>query len=584
MRRLILVSFCFGVAVFGAFGAWRARQARQPVVTELTDPISEAELEPEKQKYVWDTEHTTFEIETRFGKPFIAALRDNDESRLQQFFANQCEASSLDALVHHNRKHGLVEETRRSNKTAKPRPADVGAIVSGLLRQLAGIDVKSARQRVLKIEALDDGQQHWKIEQLLTATGATAEGELFFFESTQDVELRFADDAADEDHIIWAWHVTSETTRRSSRELLEEVTETVGLDEIALPDNWTLPSEKTTQYRFQMAVADFDQDGWFDIAVATNEGIPFLLQAAGDHRYRDVAPSMGIRSWEDEEKLITNLAAWIDYDNDGFPDLLMGNRLYHNQTGEKFEDVTEASGIVVRLMPMGAAVADYDCDGDLDLYICYQESFESDPYRAKGWVGDNFSGMQNELWRNEGDGKFVNVTSESNAGGGRGHTFTACWFFYDDDHYPDLYLANDFGNNVLLRNRGDGSFDDISRDCGASDFATSMGAATGDLDNDGVPEIYVANMFSKMGRRIIAHLSAEDYPAGIYDQIVGSCAGNRLYHRQHDQRYREISMELGVNRVGWAYAPAIVDLDGDGWLDIYATTGFMSFNRKKPDG
>ena len=86
-----------------------------------------------------------------------------------------------------------------------------------------------------------------------------------------------------------------------------------------------------------------------------------------------------------------------------------------------------------------------------------------------------------------------------------------------------------------------------------------------------------------MGRRIIGQVTAEDYPRGIYEQIVGSCAGNTLYGRG-DSGYVERSEEAGVNAVGWAYAPAMVDLDGDGLLDLYATTGYQSFDREKPDG
>ncbi len=139
--------------------------------------------------------------------------------------------------------------------------------------------------------------------------------------------------------------------------------------------------------------------------------------------------------------------------------------------------------------------------------------------------------------------------------------------------------------NVLLRNNGDGTFLDVTDGTGLGDFATSMGVAAGDLDNDGHDELYVANMFSKMGRRIIAHVDEEDYPEGVYEQILGSCAGNRLYGAPNAEgAHPERSDDAGVNGVGWAYAPAMVDLDGDGLLDLYATTGFMSFDRETPDG
>ena len=189
------------------------------------------------------------------------------------------------------------------------------------------------------------------------------------------------------------------------------------------------------------------------------------------------------------------------------------------------------------------------------------------------------------LFRNDGSGRFSDVTAESGAGAGKHQTFATASFFFDDDRFPDLYTVNDFGKNVLLRNRGDGTFEDVTETAGAGDYATSMGVATGDLNNDGFTEIYVANMYSKMGRRIIGQVQKTDYPEGIFQQIKGSCAGNRLYSKcSAEAPYREQGESMGVDAVGWAYAPAMADLDNDGWLDIYATTGFMSFDRKKPDG
>ena len=137
---------------------------------------------------------------------------------------------------------------------------------------------------------------------------------------------------------------------------------------------------------------------------------------------------------------------------------------------------------------------------------------------------------------------------------------------------------------MVLRNKGDGTFEDATDSSGAADFATSMGVATGDINNDGTTEIYVANMYSKMGRRIISHVSEDDYPKNIYPQIQGSCAGNRLYQIGDDGSYSDVTDIAGVNEVGWAFGPLLCDFDGDGLLDVYATTGFMSFKRDKPDG
>ncbi len=234
---------------------------------------------------------------------------------------------------------------------------------------------------------------------------------------------------------------------------------------------------------------------------------------------------------------------------------------------------------------MSCAVADFDCDGYPDLYVLYQ--FAGDGVAGSlPWVGDDSSGSNNVLWRNRGDGTFEDVTTKANAGGGKKNSFAATWLFADDDHFPDLYVANDFGTNNLLRNRGDGTFEEIAKKIGVADFATSMGVASGDLDNDGSPEIYVANMYSKMGRRIIGQVDESDYSPGVYDQIKGACAGNRLYRRGFGNpgKFSEYSEEWGINDIGWAYAPAMADFDNDGQLDLHATTGFLSFERGKPDG
>ena len=338
------------------------------------------------------------------------------------------------------------------------------------------------------------------------------------------------------------------------------------------------------QYRFQLAVADFNRDGHLDLAVASLSNHPLLLAGKQGRGFRDVAAAVRLHRGQPRERLENLAAAWIDYDNDGWPDLILGDRLYHNQQGRRFIDATRESGLGFLPECMGCLVADYDADGRLDLYVIYQKPLGRKPSGQEQWINETDSGLPNQLWRNMGHGRFRDVTDTAHADGGRRHTHAGAWFFLDDDHFPDLYLANDFGHNVILRNRGDGSFDDVSEVTGANGFSTSMGVATGDLDNDGRTDIYVANMYSKMGRRIIAQVGEADYPPGIYRQIQGSCAGNRLYRGVAGSRFEEISQTAGVNAVGWAYAPVLADFDNDGRLDVYATTGFLSFDRTKPDG
>ena len=385
---------------------------------------------------------------------------------------------------------------------------------------------------------------------------------------------------------ISRWNVRSEKLRMSGKVLFEEVTERSGLTDLPINDNWVVPRGATQQYRFKMAVADFDLDGFLDVAAAPDTLEPVLLRSINGERFEFVADKMGLEPFDfDEDGFMSLIAAWLDFNNDGYPDLIMGSRLYRNEAGKRFVDVTAKSGLKIRRDPNGCVVADYDCDGLLDLYILNQVPKEENLDANMPWVGDTEHGAENQLWRNLGDGRFEDVTKAAGVGGGRRESFAGAWIFYDEDHYPDLYVANDFGENVLFRNQGDGTFEDATVNSGAGDYATSMGVSAGDLNNDGKPEIYVANMYSKMGRRIIAYVEKADYPEGIYEQILGSCAGNRLYvSAGQGKRYVEQGEEMGVDAVGWAYAPAMVDLDNDGWLDLYATTGFMSFDRHKPDG
>ena len=109
----------------------------------------------------------------------------------------------------------------------------------------------------------------------------------------------------------------------------------------------------------------------------------------------------------------------------------------------------------------------------------------------------------------------------------------------------------------------------------------SMGLAVGDLDGDGDPDAYVANMSSAAGKRILGNLSEADYPSGVFPLIRGFVQGNVVLQ---NRGRAGVFPESLVQTTGWAYGPALVDLDGDGRLDIYAPAGFQSVERGKPDG
>jgi hypothetical protein len=120
-----------------------------------------------------------------------------------------------------------------------------------------------------------------------------------------------------------------------------------------------------------------------------------------------------------------------------------------------------------------------------------------------------------------------------------------------------------------------------------------MGVAAGDVDNDGNIDLYVANMYSKAGNRVISNVASGTYPEQTMATLRSFLAGSQLHRNQGSgamgqgsgsPAFEQFGQVWQVASVGWAYGPALVDLDNDGWLDIYATAGFMSQDRNKPDG
>jgi len=582
-----------GLAVVGLLvllggAAWLVSALRhQPASIETTTPTASVVLDKARQQDIWRAEHTTFEIERRFGPAFLEALNDRDLDRLAGLATPDLKALGLGAAPVTERRHGDIVELSRARD---PHEQADSLTARGLAEALIGIhsgfsDSARSSLRVLQITEDPDRPSGWTARILLTSIGTTAEGHKRQVLSEHTI-AGIVLDGTQLGQAAWldGWTVQRTVQRHGPPALFREITSEWGLDRLPIPDNWNLDPSAVKQNRFQYAVADFNHDGRLDVAVAALGVPPLLLAGHPVDGFRGVAAKVGLIKGTVRDQLSNTAVAWIDFDNDGWPDLVLGEKLYRNQEGRTFVDVTGPSGLGFLPECMGCLVADYDADGLLDLYVLYQKRLDQQATGKEQWIDETGSGLENQLWRNRGGGRFQNVTQHSGTGGGKRHTHAAAWFFLDDDHLPDLYLANDFGRNVVLRNRGDGTFEDVSPQTGANGFATSMGVAIGDLDNDGHTDVYVANMYSKMGRRIIGLVGESDYPRGVYQQIQGSCAGNRLYHAQGDGRFQELSDAAGVNAVGWAYAPVLADLDADGRLDIYATTGFLSFDRRKPDG
>lgn len=234
-----------------------------------------------------------------------------------------------------------------------------------------------------------------------------------------------------------------------------------------------------------MSFFDFDGDGWDDLTYARENNTIVV--------YRNNGGQAELFSLNIPTTGITKQVLWFDYDNDGANDLLISNYngwfyLYRNTGDFVFEDVTAESGIVQSIATnYGLAVGDYDRDGWLDFFVSRYE-YPSVP---------NSPWLHNQLFRNNGDGTFDNVSVSAGLTGSMATTFDAVWMDYNRDGWPDLYVINDRTNfnNELYHNNGDGTFTELAQEVGAHfEGGFPMTATVADHDNDEDLDIYMTSV------------------------------------------------------------------------------------------
>ena len=336
-----------------------------------------------------------------------------------------------------------------------------------------------------------------------------------------------------------------------------------------------------------ISVVDIDADGYDDLYIAVRRGRNMLLRNGGDGAFTECAARYGL-----DVEHHTAAALFADFDNDGDPDVFLGRTLAPslylvNEDGH-FAPRDLGDGVLPFLVASISA-ADYDRDGLLDAYFStYAARMLLDAVTTASGAGalladflpadrartlydlsrarighliHDAPGPPNVLLRNLGNGRFASTAAVWR------NTLQATWADYDRDGDPDLYLANDFAANSLLRNDGR-ALVDVTAESGAADPGFGMGASWADYDGDGRQDLYVTNMHSSAGRRITA-------AAGRAGAAFAPLArGNSLL--RNGRAGFTLVADSPVEDGGWGWGGQFLDFDNDGDLDIYALSGYYT--------
>jgi enediyne biosynthesis protein E4 len=325
-----------------------------------------------------------------------------------------------------------------------------------------------------------------------------------------------------------------------------------------------------------LAVFDYDGDGRPDIFFTNGTPIPALKKSSpesfnrlyrseGNLRFRDVTEASGVAG-----DGYSMGAAAADYDNDGHPDLFVAgvnrNILYHNAGNGRFEDVTEKAGIKSGKWAVAAGWFDYDNDGRLDLWVVHYAKWTPATDRYCGDTARGiriychpkyYEGLASTLYRNRGDGTFEDVSVKAGISAFPGRGMTVAFADYDGDGYQDVFVTNDNMPNFLFHNKGDGTFEEIALLAGValkSDGkpVASMGADFRDYNNDGLPDI------------LFTALAGETFPVFKNDGKGGFS----------DATYPSRLGALSLHHSGWGVG--LFDFDNDGWKDIFTANSHVN--------
>ncbi len=225
-----------------------------------------------------------------------------------------------------------------------------------------------------------------------------------------------------------------------------------------------------------------------------------------------------------------------DFDNDGLNDVIISSvdaceslKFFRNNGNGSFSDQTDKAGLGDQIGGINCIQTDFNNDGWLDVFVM-----------RGGW---EFA-MRNSLLRNNGDGTFSDVTEASGLLSADHRTHSSAWADFDNDGWLDVFVAHEETPSQLFRNRGNGTFEDVTRKAGVGRTAFSKGATWGDYDNDGFADLYVSNYGSE----------------------------NFLYRNKGDGTFEEVAGQLGVGKPLMSFPTWFFDYDNDGWLDLFVAS------------
>lgn len=344
-----------------------------------------------------------------------------------------------------------------------------------------------------------------------------------------------------------------------------------------------------------IAVADVDQDGFYDIYFSSQSGSNELWRNLGNGKFENITEVAGLQ-FNDR---VGVAASFADIDNDGDPDLYVtnvrtGNLLFENDGNGHFKDITKFSGTGVQAHSAGATFFDYDRDGLLDLYVSNvgvyttEEVSKISVYTDRGqvvtdeeyYVGfkDAFAGHLKEertensvLFRNAGNNRFEDVTKTT-------ELIDSSWsgdavvVDGNNDGWPDLYVINMQGHDEYYENIEGKKFVRKSRELFPKTPWGSMGVTSFDYDNDGDMDIYVTDMHSDMAENFPVEKEkmkmTKHYPESFLQTAGNSIFGNAFFRNEDEGQFSEISDQVGAENY-WPWGLSSGDLNSDGYEDVF---------------